>query len=91
MSMRNSGYITGYIKAPYLNFTMPNVSSNSFTGKIYYNGKQVSDNNGNFIVGINPDGTEDASKIEYEISGKNIAPILGSLNVGKYNIKPDGT
>ena len=91
MSMRNSGYITGYIKAPYLNFTMPNVSSNSFTGKIYYNGKQVSDNNGNFIVGINPDGTEDASKIEYEISGMNIAPILGSLNVGKYNINPDGT
>lgn len=90
MSMQNSGYITGYIKAPYLNFTMPNVSSNSFTGKIYYNGKQVSDNNGNFIVGINPDGTEDASKIESEISGMNIAPILGSLNVGKFNIKDDG-
>lgn len=91
MSMRNSGYITGYIKAPYLNFTMPNVSSNSFTGKIYYNGKQVSDNNGNFIVGINPDGTEDASKTAREIERMNIAPILGSLNVGKYNINPDGT
>lgn len=91
MSMQNSGYITGYIKAPYLNFMMPNVSSNSFTGKIYYNGKQVSDNSGRFIVGINPDGTEDASKTAGDISGMNIAPILGSLNVGKYNIKPDGT
>lgn len=91
MSMRNSGYITGYIKAPYLNFMMPNVSSNSFTGKIYYNGKQVSDNSGRFIVGINPDGTEDASKTAGDISGMNIAPILGSLNVGKYNINPDGT
>lgn len=91
MSMNNSGYITGYIKAPYLNFMMPNVSSNSFTGKIYYNGKQVSDNNGGFIVGINADGTEDESKVDKEISGMNIAPILGSLNVGKYNIKPDGT
>lgn len=91
MSMQNSGYITGYIKAPYLNFMMPNVSSNSFTGKIYYNGKQVSDNNGRFIVGINADGTEDESKVDKEISGMNIAPILGSLNVGKYNIKPDGT
>ena len=91
MSMQNGGYITGYIKAPYLNFMMPNVSSNSFTGKIYYNGKQVSDNNGRFIVGINADGTEDESKVDKEISGMNIAPILGSLNVGKYNIKPDGT
>lgn len=92
MSMRNSGYITGYIKAPYLNFMMPNVSSNSFTGKIYYNGKQLNDNKGeNFIVGINPDGTEDASKTDGEISGMNKTPILGSLNVGKFNIKDDGT
>lgn len=92
MSMQNSGYITGYIKAPYLNFMMTNVSSNSFTGKIYYNGKQLNDNKGeNFIVGIKPDGTEDASKIDGEISGMNKTPILGSLNVGKFNIKDDGT
>lgn len=92
MSMQNSGYITGYIKAPYLNFMMTNVSSNSFTGKIYYNGKQLNDNNGeNFVVGIKPDGTEDASKIDGEISGMNKTPILGSLNVGKFNIKDDGT
>lgn len=92
MSMQNSGYITGYIKAPYLNFMMTNVSSNSFTGKIYYNGKQLNDNKGeNFIVGINPDGTEDTSKIDGEISGMNKTPILGSLNVGKFNIKDDGT
>lgn len=92
MSMQNSGYITGYIKAPYLNFIMTNVSSNSFTGKIYYNGKQLNDNKGeDFIVGINPDGTEDASKTEGEISGMNKTPILGSLNVGKFNIKDDGT
>lgn len=92
MSMQNSGYITGYIKAPYLNFMMTNVSSNSFTGKIYYNGKQLNDNKGEkFIVGIKPDGTEDASKIDGEISGMNKTPILGSLNVGKFNIKDDGT
>ena len=92
MSMQNSGYITGYIKAPYLNFMMTNVSSNSFTGKIYYNGKQLNDNKGEkFIVGIKPDGTEDASKTDGEISGMNKTPILGSLNVGKFNIKDDGT
>lgn len=45
LTMENKGYITGYIKAPYLNAKIPNLSANKYNGKIYYNGLDITDLN----------------------------------------------
>lgn len=45
LTMNNKGYITGYIKAPYLNAKIPNLSANKYNGKIYYNGLDITDLN----------------------------------------------
>lgn len=45
LTMKNKGYITGYIKAPYLNAKIPNLSANEYNGKIYYNGLDITDLN----------------------------------------------
>lgn len=45
LTMKNKGYITGYIKAPYLNAKIPNLSDNKYNGKIYYNGLDITDLN----------------------------------------------
>lgn len=41
LNMQNEAVISGHIKAPYLDISIPNISSNYVTNEIYYNDKLV--------------------------------------------------
>lgn len=70
------GYITAYIKAPYLDFTVNSLKGPDYSGKVYYNG-----------IKLCGDGETSYKADGQTVERTNLIRFLGCLNVRSYSGK----